>query len=73
MLYSPFKITAIIASTSAIFATAAVVQGGLRYKKDSGICETTPNVHQKSGYIDIADASMVRIDLFWSWHMFGDV
>ncbi|KAF8352038.1 Alpha/Beta hydrolase protein [Amanita rubescens] len=26
---------------------------GLRYVSDSGICETTPGVHQTSGYIDI--------------------
>lgn len=25
----------------------------LTYVKDSGICETTPNVHQASGYIEV--------------------
>jgi hypothetical protein len=33
----------------------------LRYVKDSGICETTPGVHQVSGYVDIGkNMSVVR-------------
>jgi hypothetical protein len=35
---------------------------GIRYVKNSGICETTPNVTQISGYIDIGkNMSMVRL------------
>jgi len=35
---------------------------GIRYVKNSGICETTPNVTQISGYIDIgSNMSMVRL------------
>jgi len=33
----------------------------LRYVNDSGICETTPGVHQVSGYVDIGtNMSIVR-------------
>ena len=32
----------------------------LRYVKDSGVCETTPGVHQVSGYVDVGtNMSMV--------------
>lgn len=35
---------------------------GIRYVKNSGICETTPGVKQISGYIDVGkNMSMVRI------------
>ena len=34
----------------------------LRYVKDSGVCETTPGVHQLSGYIETGpNMSTVRI------------
>lgn len=37
---------------------------GIRYVKNSGICETTPNVTQISGYIDVGtNMSMVYL---WS-------
>lgn len=33
----------------------------LRFVSDSGVCETTPGVHQMSGYIDVGtNMSMVR-------------
>jgi hypothetical protein len=35
---------------------------GIRYVKNSGICETTPGVTQISGYIDVGtNMSMVRL------------
>jgi hypothetical protein len=35
---------------------------GIRYIKNSGICETTPNVTQISGYIDVGtNMSMVHL------------
>jgi hypothetical protein len=35
---------------------------GIHYVKNSGICETTPNVTQISGYIDVGkNMSMVRL------------
>jgi hypothetical protein len=35
---------------------------GIRYVKNSGICETTPGVKQVSGYIDVGkNMSMVRL------------
>ena len=33
---------------------STIFQSGLRYVENSGICETTPDVHTVSGYIDIA-------------------
>lgn len=34
----------------------------LRFVSDSGVCETTPGVHQMSGYIDVGmNMSMVRL------------
>jgi len=32
-----------------------LADGNLTYVKDSGICETTPGVHQVSGYINISE------------------
>ena len=37
------------------FDSAALPGTKLRYVSDSGVCETTPGVHQKSGYVDIAE------------------
>lgn len=31
----------------------------LRYISDSGLCETTPGVHQKSGYVDITETQHI--------------
>ena len=31
----------------------------LRYISDSGLCETTPGVHQRSGYVDIAETQHI--------------
>ncbi|PFH46762.1 hypothetical protein AMATHDRAFT_69125 [Amanita thiersii Skay4041] len=39
-----------------------VTQGALTYVKDSGICETTPGVHQVSGYVEVSAASRL-----WFW------
>ena len=37
-----------------------IVNGKLRYKANSNICETTPGVNQKSGYITVGkNMSMV--------------
>lgn len=35
----------------------------LRYVNDSGICETTPGVHQHSGYATVGDDMHM-----WFWH-----
>jgi hypothetical protein len=49
----------------------------LRYVKDSGICETTPGVHQVSGYVDIGkNMSVVRAipyisNLFYNGHFYS--
>ena len=39
----------------------SIAQSGtkLRYISDSGLCETTPGVHQKSGYVDIAQTQHI--------------
>ncbi|KAJ6486507.1 Alpha/Beta hydrolase protein [Mycena vitilis] len=34
--------------------SSAITHGALRYVNNSGICETTPGVHQMSGYIDVS-------------------
>jgi hypothetical protein len=40
---------------------------GIRYVKNSGICETTPNVTQISGYIDVGtNMSMVYLCFLYS-------
>ena len=45
------RITA--AGTHKSFQSAKQAGVSLRYVCDSGICETTPGVHQASGYVDI--------------------
>lgn len=35
----------------------AITDGNLTYVKDSGICETTPGVHQVSGYINVSNGT----------------
>ncbi|KAF9445439.1 alpha/beta-hydrolase [Macrolepiota fuliginosa MF-IS2] len=47
-----------IPSTSA----NAIYDGNLTYVKDSGICETTPGVHQVSGYINVSKDTYL-----WFW------
>ncbi|KAF8627081.1 hypothetical protein AX15_004559 [Amanita polypyramis BW_CC] len=44
------------------FESVAYPGVGLRYVSDSGVCETTPGVHQMSGYIDIAQNQSI-----WFW------
>lgn len=40
---------------------------GIRYVKNSGICETTPNITQISGYIDVeTNMSMVCLCTLYS-------
>lgn len=41
------------------FDSVAQPDTKLRYVSDSGVCETTPGVHQKSGYVDIADTQHI--------------
>ena len=49
-----------------VFESKILVNHTLRYVNDSGICETTPGVHQVSGYLDIGkNQSMVR--LYWCY------
>ena len=57
-----------VSSTSltgqSIFESQNLPNHTLRYVNDSGICETTPGVHQVSGYLDVGhNQSMVR--LYW--------
>ncbi|KAL0574094.1 hypothetical protein V5O48_007853 [Marasmius crinis-equi] len=40
-------------ATQITFQSASLSGAGLRYVKDSGVCETTPGVGQLSGYVDI--------------------
>lgn len=54
------------ATTSSIpylqFQSDVIVDGSLRYVKNSGVCETTPGVEQMSGYIEIGtNMSTVRV------------
>ena len=43
----------------------------MRYVENSGVCETTPGVHQVSGYIDVGkNMSMVRYVLACCWAAF---
>ena len=45
-----------------VFASQAQPDIKLRFVKDSGVCETTPGVHQLSGYIETGpNMSTVRI------------
>ena len=45
---------------SPLISNPTIVNGKLRYKANSNICETTPGVHQKSGYITVGqNMSMV--------------
>jgi len=41
------------------FDSVAQPDTKLRYVSDSGVCETTPGVHQKSGYVDVADTQHI--------------
>jgi hypothetical protein len=45
---------------SPLMSNPTVVNGKLRYKANSNICETTPGVNQKSGYVTVGqNMSMV--------------
>lgn len=45
---------------SPLISNPTIVNGKLRYKANSNICETTPGVNQKSGYLTIGqNMSMV--------------
>ncbi|KAI0271169.1 hypothetical protein BGY98DRAFT_1006915 [Russula aff. rugulosa BPL654] len=47
----------------AIFALPALTYGGqLRVVENSGVCETTPDVYQASGYGDLAGNKSI-----WFW------
>ena len=44
------------------FTSAVTPNVSLRFVKDSGVCETTPGVHQISGYVDVGtNMSMVSL------------
>jgi hypothetical protein len=44
-----------------VFVSQTQNETKLRYVNDSGVCETTPGVHQSSGYVDIGkNMSIVR-------------
>ena len=44
------------------FQSSIHEDSGLRFVRDSGVCETTPGVHQLSGYIETGpNMSTVRI------------
>ncbi|KAJ3575512.1 hypothetical protein NP233_g1062 [Leucocoprinus birnbaumii] len=45
-----------------ILHSSAVTPGKLRYKQNSGICETTPGVNQVSGYGDVSATTSL-----WFW------
>ncbi|KAK2465009.1 hypothetical protein APHAL10511_003085 [Amanita phalloides] len=73
MTLSRFWFALALCIASHVYATSAaeygttfdsVAQPGtkLRYVSDSGVCETTPGVHQMSGYIDIAENQHI-----WFW------
>lgn len=48
-------------SVSNVFSSRTLQDVNLRFVTDSGVCETTPGVHQMSGYIDVGtNMSMVR-------------
>jgi len=48
------------------FTSTAHPNVSLRFVSDSGICETTPGVHQMSGYIDVGpNMSMVSYPRFF--------
>jgi len=48
-------------SSSNVLVSRYMEDVKLRYVVDSGVCETTPGVHQMSGYIDVGEnMSMVR-------------
>ncbi|KAF9448783.1 serine carboxypeptidase [Macrolepiota fuliginosa MF-IS2] len=44
------------------FSTAATTPGKLRFKENSGVCETTPGVNQASGYGDLTATKSL-----WFW------
>lgn len=47
------------------FSSSVHKDVSLRFVADSGVCETTPGVHQKSGYITVGkNMSMVRLSNF---------
>lgn len=53
----------------------SITDGNLTYVKDSGICETTPGVHQVSGYINVSQDTYLVCDVslffFWGGGMFN--
>lgn len=52
-------VSAITAAEYTTFDSVAQPDTKLRYVSDSGVCETTPGVHQKSGYVDVADTQHI--------------
>ncbi|KXN85070.1 Carboxypeptidase S1 [Leucoagaricus sp. SymC.cos] len=46
----------------AILGSSVVTPGKLRYKENSGVCETTPGVNQVSGYGDVSATTSL-----WFW------
>lgn len=52
----------VVDSAPTAFASTNLPDVKLRFVSDSGVCETTPGVHQISGYIDVGtNMSMVRV------------
>ncbi|KAF8639214.1 hypothetical protein AX17_001699 [Amanita inopinata Kibby_2008] len=49
-------------SKKTTFTSTLLPGQGLRYVSDSGVCETTPGVHQMSGYIDLGQNQAM-----WFW------
>ena len=50
------------AKTTGSFKSQVQADVGLRFVRNSGVCETTPGVEQLSGYIDFGtNMSMVRL------------
>ncbi|KAF9446563.1 alpha/beta-hydrolase [Macrolepiota fuliginosa MF-IS2] len=62
-----FPLTTASPTTSAVLSPPtgianAIFDGNLTYVRDSGICETTPGVHQVSGYINVSKDTYL-----WFW------
>lgn len=57
LLYASFSDAKPVVSASTpvhqVFQSRNLADTKLRFVKDSGVCETTPGVHQISGYIDV--------------------
>lgn len=54
------------------FQSQAMADIGLRFVSDSGVCETTPGVHQMSGYITVGqNMSMVNDFILYIWQWFS--